>query len=268
MELMSSLLLCAFVAFLPQALGFEYIEGDSDLRYNNTRNYLTKSVHKKILLNLNGPPLVSMVSKLQQVFMDVRCKQCLECMERSIKAYKYQSDNIKKRPTVDELHAELLTSRGNILNSMYTGDDRRKRQSDPVDISAKKTKPKKTKKSVTVTKYNVDGEVYALKVQETVKHPLEQNIPHTNQSSMCHLYSVKKSYECDTRESESFLAIAKRKVIKKNRKDKASQATTTTTTETAHFNAPSFKKRQVRGSERPDQLEMPENFDFSLEELY
>ncbi|CAH1637299.1 unnamed protein product [Spodoptera littoralis] len=200
--------------------------------------------------------------------MDVKCRTCIDCMERAIKAYKAQYHIIKSRPRPDELHEDVLRTR-------YTYSVRNKREiTKPFETTQQQTttsKPKRSKskkkatKSVTVTKY-VDGEVYALKVKETnTQVNVEQN--NVTHATTCHIYSVKKSYPCDSPESNAFLTIAKRKVNKKMKKEKErhrlnSIITTTSTTEKPHFLAPAFRKRHV------DNSQVPENFMPSIEELY
>ncbi|KAF9823842.1 hypothetical protein SFRURICE_013379 [Spodoptera frugiperda] len=268
MELMSSLLFCALVVHFPQASGDKRVRrlrlADIDIKYNNSMMINQMPMPKKILLNINGPPLVNILSDLQMVFMDVKCRRCIDCMERAIKAYKSQYHVLKSRPRSDELHEEVLRNR-----YVYSVRNKREIAKETPQTTTPKTKRSKSKKkatkSVTVTKY-VDGEVYALKVKETnTQVNAEQN--NVTHSTTCQIYSVKKSYPCDSPESITFLAIAKRKVNKKMKKDKERQRlnsliTTTTTTEKPSFLAPAYKKRHV------DNSQVPENFMPSIEELY
>uniref|UniRef100_A0A2A4K3N0 HMA domain-containing protein n=1 Tax=Heliothis virescens TaxID=7102 RepID=A0A2A4K3N0_HELVI len=261
MELMSSLLFCALVAHLPQALGLipdpKIRKSDLDIKFNNSMMINQMPMQKKILLNINGPPLVNMVTDLQIVFMDVGCNKCINCMERAIKAYKSHYYILKSRPRSDELQEEVLKKR--LLQA-----NRKKREAatatEKYASKTKRTKPKKTK-SVSVTKYNVDGDVYALKVKETNTQVNAEQLNDT-QVSTCRVYSVKKSFPCDTPDADSFLTVAKRKVNKKSKKEKERHKVATTTTEKPHFLAPAFRKRQV------DNSQVPENFMPSIEELY
>ncbi|KAJ8714587.1 hypothetical protein PYW07_002812 [Mythimna separata] len=249
MELMSSLLFCALVAHLPQAFGES--SPDSDVKFNNSMVFRQMPMPKKILLNINGPPLVNMVSDLQTVFMDVACRQCIDCMERAIKAYTTHHNIVKTIPSTDELHDQVLRLRSR---------NRRDSQTDNTTTKTKKNKSKKkATKSVTVTKYNVDGNVFALKVKETnmVASGDRQNV---TQVSTCQVFSVQNSFPCDSAEGESFLTNAKRKVSKKSKKVK--DVNKDATTSKPHFNAPAFRKRQI------DNSEIPDNFMPSIEDFY
>ncbi|XP_047029244.1 uncharacterized protein LOC124636988 [Helicoverpa zea] len=260
MELMSSLLFCALVAHLPQALGMipdtRVRNTDLDIKFNNSMMIHQKPMQKKILLNINGPPLVNMVTDLQIVFMDVNCRKCIDCMERAIKAYTSHYHIVKTRPQYDELHEEVLKKR--ILQA-----DRKKRETqsttEKYSTKIKRSKTKKTK-AVSVTKFNVDGEVYALKIKETNTQvsPDQQNDTQVS----CQVYIVKKSFPCDAPDAETFLMVAKRKVNKKNKRDKERNKAAASTTESPHFMAPAFRKRQV------DNSQVPENFMPSIEEFY
>lgn len=210
---------------------------------------------KKVLLNIKGPPLVNMISDLQIVFMDMACSQCIDCMERAIKAYTKHNHAIKTVPSTDELHAQVLRLRKRYRNKR----DSETSFNENTTVKTKRNKSKKkTSKSVTVTKYNVDGVVFALKVKETntVGSADQQN---DNQVSTCQIFSVKKSFPCDTPDSDSFLTVAKRKVSKKSKKEKKAHATTTTK---PYFVVPAFKKRQI------DNSQIPDNFMPSIEDFY
>lgn len=214
---------------------------------------------KKILLNINGPPLVNMVNDLQVVFMDVNCKKCLDCMERAIKAYKTHYHIVKQRPRTDELRQEVLKNR-------YGKGKRIKRESKttrketqtptPTTIATKARKSKPKKKTVSVTKYNVDGEVYAVKVNET---NTQANTANQNDSTVttCQLFSVTKTALCDTPEAYTVLLPPKRKSVKKKDSKKIKPRTPE-----PHFMIPSFRKRQVDNTQEPD------NFMSSIEESY
>ncbi|KAJ8718515.1 hypothetical protein PYW08_002752 [Mythimna loreyi] len=253
MELMSSLLFCALVAHLPQAFGES--SPDSEIKFNNSMVFRQMPMPKKILLNINGPPLVNMVSDLQTVFMDVACSQCIDCMERAIKAYTTHHHIIKTIPSTDELHEQVLS----------LGTRNRRDSSTPAEHTTSKSKKNKSKKkatkAVTVTKYNVDGDVFALKVKETniVGSADQQN---ETQVSTCQVFSVKKSFPCDSPDGESFLTNAKRKGSKKSKKDKDANKDTATTTSKPHFMAPAFRKRQI------DNSQVPDNFMPSIEDFY
>lgn len=256
MELMSSLLFCALVAHLPQAFGDS--NPDPDVKYSNSKEFRQMPMPKKVLLNINGPPLVNMISDLQTVFMDVTCSKCINCMERAMKAYITHYNIVKTTPSFDELHDHVLQFKTTYRNKRDT-----ETTAENTGIKIKRTKPKKKPiKSVTVTKYNVDGDVFALKVKET--NVANTDIQNDTQASTCQIFSVKKSFPCDTAEGESLLTIAKRKISKKNKKIKDTNRTDVTATPKAkaHFLAPAFRKRQV------DNSQVPDNFMTSLEEFY
>lgn len=235
----------------------------ADLKFNNSMVFHQMPMPKKILLNINGPPLVNMVSDLQIVFMDLHCKKCIDCMERAIKAYKSHYYIVKNRPRSDELHEEVLKHRHHGKGKSMRNKREINTSVSPVPKLKRTKSKKKASKSVTVTKYNVDGEVYGLKVRETntVVNAEQQN----DTQSTCQVYSVKKSFPCDTPEGESFLTVTKRKATKKNKREKDRNkvdVSTTTTTIRPHFNAPLFRKRQI------DNSQVPENFMPSIEEMY
>lgn len=218
-------------------------------------------MQKKIFLNINGPPLVNMVTDLQMVFMDVSCRKCIDCMERAIKAYKTHNNIIKTLRNPDELHEQVLH-----LKSKRNRNKRNANKSTTeknTTSKVKRTKPKKTK-TITVTKYNVDGDVFALKVKETNMLGGSDQQNDTQVLSTCQVFSVKKSFPCNTPEGESFLTVAKRKVNKKNKKAKKEKEANQTgaTTMKAHFAAPAFRKREV------DNSQVPDNFMPSIEDLY
>ncbi|KAL0821173.1 hypothetical protein ABMA28_005792 [Loxostege sticticalis] len=264
MELMSSLLLCVLVALLPQTLGKSRDRRPPQLevRFNNSlliHQIKPHMLRKQLLLNINGPPLVNNVSELQSVFIDLACKRCHSCMERAMKAFKYHKHMINTRPSAEELQEDVLTN-----EIMY----RTKRDIVPTDETmvstaddkktTKKTRNKKNKtnRAVVVTKYNIDGEVYALKVKETMNN--EQN--ESKGASTCQVYSVKKSFPCDSAEGESLLTSAKRKANKRKAKKEQDKTSTTSTTQKTQTSV--FRKREV------DNSQVPENFMPSIEEMY
>ncbi|CAH0588075.1 unnamed protein product [Chrysodeixis includens] len=263
MELMSSLLLYALVVHLPQALcevsyanHIKVKPADKDIKFNNSMMFHQRPMPKKILLNINGPPLVNMVNDLQVVFMDINCKKCIDCMERAIKAYKTHYHIVKQRPRSDELHQEVLKHR-------YGKGKRVKRESKttkththtPTPSTTKPKKSKSKKKTVSVTKFNVDGEVYAVKVNETNANV---NAEHQNDTSLsiCQLFSVTKSALCDSSEGYTILIPPRKKTTKKKKEAKPYKP------QEPHFMIPSFRKRQIDNTQEPD------NFMSSIEESY
>lgn len=195
-------------------------------------------------------------------------------MERAIKAEKAHFHIISHRPSSEELQEDVL------INEISY---RTKRDIPPTDQTlpevtenvaeetktTKKTKTRKHKanKSVTVTKYNMDGEVYALRVKETPVTSEASN--DTKPSGSCQVYNVKKSYPCESPESESLLVAARRRAGKKKSKKQEQEKTkpndapnSTTAKARVHVQTSSFKKREV------DNSDVPENFMPSIEDLY
>lgn len=182
-------------------------------------------------------------------------------MERAIKAHRYS----KYRPDSEELHSDLLTNTITI--------HRNKRYVTPTPtIEGRKEKKGKKKskvhKTIIVTQYNVDGEVYALKVKESLP-----GSDHDDGSAACQVYSVNKVMACNSPEGDAFIANVKRNANKKEKKQKEriedeedmSPRTTTTTTTTTRAPMKSlFRKRQT------DEIrsQMPENVMSSVEEFY
>lgn len=224
------------------------------LKLNDIKTSHQRLQNKKLQLQLHDSTATNASSELQSLFMDTRCKKCIDCMGRAVHKYKSHAE-LKRKTANTELKDELLSNKVDFKNRVKREDDT---TTTLISAIPKKTKSKKKPaKSVTVTKYNIDGEVYGLKVKETKAHTIDQS---DNESSMCHIYSVKKSYDCDTPESESFLA-SKRKVNKKNKKEKE-KSTTLSSTPQAYLSSPSNRKRHI------DPSEMPENIELSMEDIY
>ncbi|XP_049872150.1 uncharacterized protein LOC126370996 [Pectinophora gossypiella] len=253
MEVMSSLLLCALVALLPQTLvsGKQSVRSSTtDIRFNNTIIIQQQKAKHKLLLNLNGQPLVVKVNELQNVFSDYSCSHCTECMERAIRAHKlagYQKD----RPDSMELHNDIL--KGRVIRERRSANDSSQDKGDKKN----KTKRAKAHRSITVTKYNIAGEVHALKVKESNPTNDETKV------GSCEVYKVSKSYACNSPDGEAILSAAKRKNNKKNKKDKDKQQFSTTTgAPRSPQSVPVFRKRQI------EKFQIPENVMPSIEEFY
>jgi hypothetical protein len=209
-------------------------------------------LRKTILLNINGPPLVSNISELQSVFNDANCKDCHDCMDNAIKAYNNHIRMQNNRPSAEELRDDLTNEVNvRIKRDLMSGEK--------IEFTPKKTKSKKNKpqKTVTVTKYNVDNEVYALKVKEThVSVEKQDGIAVTT----CQVYSVKKSFPCESLEGDALLSSVKRKTNKK--KIKREQKNTFSSTVKSPTRTSVFKKREV------DNTEVPDNSMSSIEDIY
>ncbi|CAH2087473.1 unnamed protein product [Euphydryas editha] len=251
MELMSSLLLYALATLVPQALGKNNI-----MSIHNTGGNVSTIVKNTSLLNKDQvinmrTTSSSKVSNLQSVFMDVNCKSCIGCMERAIKSHK--SCN-QMKIEAKKFHDELINSERNIRYKRKTNDS-------VLGKFDKKTKKNKSKNNrfVTITKYNEKERVYALKVIESNTQVLSDP-RNKNKTNTCQIYSVKKSFPCESPEADLILKESKRKINKKNKKehkrDKNVSAVKTTVI------APVFRKRQIDESQAPEQI-MP-----SVEEFY
>ncbi|XP_050350409.1 uncharacterized protein LOC126773501, partial [Nymphalis io] len=194
MELMSSLLLCALVTLVPQALGNNSIMSTGI----NETSILSKtlSMDKNHIVTIKVPSSTNKISDLKSVFMDATCKSCLNCMERAIKSHKVQNhiDFIKK----ENFRNEFVTRKINTRNKRKTNANSQRR----VDKRTKKSKSKNNK-LVTVIKYNENERIFALKIIETNKQVLSDQ--HTNKTTTCQVYSVKKYYPCETLEADLIL---------------------------------------------------------------
>ena len=228
--------------------------GDSssvgEIKFNNSMEIHQMPMPKKVLLNINAPLVTGkMGTGLQEVFTDLSCSQCIDCMDRAIKAYKLHYQDVEKQSK------QFLWSKTSYRNKR---DADTNTTTERTTTRIRRTKPKKrASKAITVTKYNVDGDVIALKIKETNLTTTDQQ--NDTQVTTCQVFSVKKSFPCDTAEGESLLTVAKRKVSKKNRREKNASRTSSTK---PHFVAPAFRKRQV------EHYQISDNFMPSVEDLY
>lgn len=225
------------------------------IKFNNSLLIGQKPNHK-LLLNLNAPPLVTRMNDLQSVFADEKCVLCSNCMERALKAHKYS----KYRPDSEELNTDLLS------NTITVHRNKRYVNSTP-SIEGKKEKKGKKKskvhKTIIVTQYNMDGEVYALKVKESL--PGSDH----NEDGACQVYSVNKVMACNTPEGDAFIANVKKNANKKDKRHKEriedeEDITPKIPTTTQPPLKSVFRKRQT------DEIrsQMPENVMSSVEEFY
>lgn len=218
------------------------------------------STHK-ILLNLNGQRVIVKLNEIQSVLNDYSCHKCVECMKRALKAQRTHS-YLRNRTASKEMPHEVLTNKIPRRSKRDIGAPTLPELDTNKD---KKIKPKKSKsqKSVTVTKYNFDGEVFALKVKEA-----NSTIDDLNEKLYgvsCQVYSINKSYPCDSPEGDLIVTAAKRKMNKKDKKDK-DITTKITTKPDILINSAGFRKRQVDSNYQNSQL--PENVMPSIEEFY
>ncbi|CAK1542177.1 unnamed protein product [Leptosia nina] len=193
-------------------------------------------------------------SELQAVFTDISCKGCVNCMERVVKAHKVNHVNASQ--IRGDMNDSIRTIQENIVR------DRRSVRFESVPKIEKKSKKSKTKKSVSVIKYNENGEIYALKVKEsnTQLTPDQPNGTKTS-STTCQVYSIQKSLPCESPEADLILTASKRKTNKKNKKVQGKRETSVPTEE-ATLIASVFRKRHV------DNSEVQEPYLTSLEEMY
>ncbi|XP_064072999.1 uncharacterized protein LOC113398728 [Vanessa tameamea] len=246
MELMSSLLLCALATLVPQALGKKSIMSTGLNKTVILKR--TPSMDKDHVISVQVPSSMNKVSDLKSVFLDATCKRCHNCMERAIKSHKVQNqiDLLKN----EQFHSELVDQEINKRNKRKTNASAQRK----IDKKIKKSKSKN--KSVTIIKYNDNERIFALKIIETNKHVLLDQ--QTNNTMTCQVYSVKKSFPCETPEADLILNESKTK-INKNKKSKREQSKKNEKTTVI---APVFRKRQIDDSQAPEQI-MP-----SIEEIY
>ncbi|XP_046966837.1 uncharacterized protein LOC124534854 [Vanessa cardui] len=249
MELMSSLLLCALATLVPQALGKKNIMSSG---LNETVILKrTPSIDKDHVTSVQVPSPKNKVSELKSVFLEATCKRCHKCMERAIKSHKVnnQIDLIKN----EQFNNELVDQEVNTRNKRKTNANALRK----VDKKTKKNKSKN--KSVTIIKYNDNERIFALKIIETNKNMLLDR--QTNNTTTCQVYSVKKSFPCETPEADLILKESKTK-INKNKKSKREQNKKNASDVKTTVIAPVFRKRQIDDSQAPEQI-MP-----SVEEIY
>ncbi|CAF4826683.1 unnamed protein product [Pieris macdunnoughi] len=224
MELMSPLLLYAFLTLVPQARG----KSKMGYSYYDTAN--------------------DTVTKKRAVFTDPSCKSCVNCMERVVKAHKvHRLSKIRD----DDIY-QLLTKKDNKI--------KQKRSVNFETKGEKKSKKTKAKKSVSVIKYNENGEIYALKVKETNNQLISEPNVTRAISTTCQVYSIQKSLPCESPEADLILTASKRKTNKKNKKVQGKRETNVPTEEAVI--ASMFRKRHV------DNSELQEHYMTSLEEMY
>lgn len=215
------------------------------------------TLRKKVFLNINGLPLVNNVTQLQAVYSDIMCSKCQACMDRAVKVHKIRTHIMNNHGTPDDVREYILT------NEINVRDKREVNLTDDVppnvpEIHKTKTKRGKPHKSVVVTKFKTDRDVYALKVKETI--PVSLSDSQSENKSTCQVYSVKKSFPCDTPEGDMLLAAAKRKAKKRKVKK---ETVKTSTSKDVQTGAPIiFKKREV------DSSQISETFMPSIEESY
>ncbi|XP_037874551.1 uncharacterized protein LOC119630132 [Bombyx mori] len=252
MELMSPLLFYAIL--LPTALGRLLFKPDWEPKLNHSiKTRHNPTAHKKLLLNFNGIPLVNVISELQLVFNDVNCQKCTDCMERAVKAFIINQHIISSRPNLEDFQNDVLYEKLNINRNKR---DANKKVDAPNEKNTNKVKTKRTKANkITVTKYDVDGEVYALKVHETIHLKEKAN----NTITSCHVYGVKKSFPCETPEANSIVInLTRKRKANKTKKIKEKTIVVGTTNRIPAM----FRKRQL------DDSQIPEHFRTSIEDFY
>lgn len=201
----------------------------------------TSLLNKGHVLNTRTPSS-NKVGDVQPVFMDVNCKSCIECMQRAIKSHKTYK-NLKVDG--ENFHDELFNRERNIRDKRKSNDS----------VQGKLDKKTKKTKSISITKYNEKEKIYALKVMEP-KTQVSSNIRDKNNTMTCQIYSVKKSFPCESPEADSFLKESKKKTNKRNKKENKREKNMSAVKTTV------FRKRQIDESQAPEQI-MP-----SIEEFY
>ncbi|XP_053612034.1 uncharacterized protein LOC128676113 [Plodia interpunctella] len=258
MELMSSMLLCALVALLPQTLGKSEFNNNVEIR---RAHKAYKNSPRAMILNMKGA-YTNENSVLHTVYEDVECQKCHDCMDRSIKAQFTYNQAKKFHPSAKELHEDLL--RHKVVDNRFKRDVAKKDAKKDNKLSTKH-KEIKPSKQATVTKYDVNGSIYALKIKDIDESGLIKD------DTICEIYSVKKSVACDSPEVDTLL-IGARKERKKMQVNKttashrppnsklpllkaaATWSSTKTTAKTTPPTTPEtiFKKREMDNSDAPD----------------
>ncbi|XP_045775726.1 uncharacterized protein LOC123874442 [Maniola jurtina] len=266
MELMSPVLLCALVVFLPQALGQSRRKSSSyDNEFNDSLLIKRKmgSIGKNIILNKNAP-MHSKINDLQSVFMDPACTGCHTCMERAMKAHKSRTHMMDPRISLENFQDDR--------NMIDERRDKRKAEWAASNVKKSKRSKPKNNKGITLMKYNHNGKIYALKINET-NSVLDV---HNNSETImtCQVYSVKKSVSCESPEANLILTGSRKKTTKKGKKGYGKRETKSVepmklieavkraeSTKTVII-APVYRKRNV------DDSQVPEQIMYSIEEMY
>lgn len=203
---------------------------------------------KNILLNIQYNN--NKASDLQTVFMDPSCKNCVNCMERVVKSHKvHRLSKVRD----DAVYQPLIREDNKIR-------DKRGVRFEGVNKAEKKSKKTKGKKSVSVIKYNENGEIYALKVKETNNQLVTERNVTKAISTTCQVYSIQKSLPCESPEADLILTASKRNTNKKNKKVQGKREANVPTEEAVIASV--FRKRHV------DNSELHEHYMTSLEEMY
>ncbi|XP_061720062.1 uncharacterized protein LOC133527181 [Cydia pomonella] len=246
MELMSPLLLCALAALLPQALGVKssFI---SEIKRESPKLIETPLFHKTVWLKRKAPSEVTLEMVLDYLHETDKCSLCLNCINKALyflSSTKPTDDPPRHMPSSDFILNDIIE------NYHQYKVERNKRDTE-VPTKTKKSNVSKSK-NVTVTKYNIDGQIYAIKLRE-------RNFTQTeNQQGdrSCQVFSVRKYYPCDSPKAELIFTNARRKANKSNRRTKKQTKNTLTT-----------DKPQSQSLTFRDKL-LAEPFMTSIEELY
>ncbi|XP_034833427.1 uncharacterized protein [Maniola hyperantus] len=269
MELMSPLLLCALVAFLPQALGHSRRKSSTyDKEFNDYLLIKRKmgTIGTNIILNKNAP-LYSKMTDLPSIFMDPACSGCYTCMERVMKTHvKSHIHMMDPRISSENFQDDR--------NNMIDGSRRDKRKVEWGASSVKKSKRSKPKKNkrISLMKYNDNGKIYALQINETNSVLGVYNNSETIMT--CQVYSVKKSVSCESPEANLILTGSRKKTNKKGKKGYGKRDTKSVDpmklieavkraepTKTVLI-APVYRKLNI------DDSHVPEQIMYSIEEMY
>ncbi|XP_059061534.1 uncharacterized protein LOC131854436 [Achroia grisella] len=265
MELMSSLLLCV-LALLPQTLGKSGPGIPVKTQDVNLNTALTikqmPTLRKHLHPNKDRSYISKNIRDIQSVFSDITCKTCHMCMERAIKTHMGKTHIESQRTKVEDLQYDMLTNEINGVRSKRSVNSTEYSKKYIKNENKGKYKKNRTHKYITVTKYDINDEVYALKVKEINTQLITERQSDTMISETCQIYSVKKSFLCDSREGDTFLTAAKRKANKKKPRKVVDKNKSSTTTQKAKLATLVFKKREV------DNSQIPENFMPSVEDLY
>ncbi|XP_063626997.1 uncharacterized protein LOC134798544 [Cydia splendana] len=249
MELMSPLLLCALAALLPQALGIKaaFI---SKVKPDSPKFFEMPLLQKKIWL-MRKTPQASLDMVLDYLHKTDKCSLCIVCINKALFFLGISKKNTTSVPSTHIMQTRNFKSNKFLEHYHHYKEVRNKRDTE-VPTKTKKSNMSKSK-NVTVTKYNIDGQIYAIKLRERNSTQAENQ---QGDDRSCQVFSVRKYYPCESRKAEIFFSNARRKSNKANRRSKT-QTKSILTTDKPQSQSLVFRDKLVA-----------EPFMTSIEELY
>ncbi|XP_063382986.1 uncharacterized protein LOC134669395 [Cydia fagiglandana] len=234
MELMSPLLLCALAALLPQALGVKaaFI---SKVKPDTPKFLEMPSIQKKIWLTRKTPPESPLDMVLNYLHETEKCSLCIDCIKKAL----FFLSISKKSITAPSTHVQTKNfTPNNFIENYHHNKVVRNKRDTELPTKTKKSHVSKSK-NVTVTKYNIDGQIYAIKLREKNSTQAENQ---QGDDRSCQVFSVRKYYPCESPKAESIFTNAKRKANKANRRSKK-QTISTLTTDKPQFQSLVFRDK-------------------------